>query len=247
VPTAAKPRSVLSYFTNDWSMTGIAIVQSGEPYSLYEFNGAVASLFYGNYPNLANPVLPIKNPGNPKSALTGQNGAKRDSSQNYYPAIDPNQIAIPSVTPGQDGTPPCTGTEPCDIFETNFVPGQRNIFVQSAQRRLDVSLRKSIHIAEKVSMEYQLNFFNVTNTPSFDIPQDNPSIGQAYVGSEANYGQVQTSQGQQQEQTAFNQLYILPTATKAANGQVTSPTNFGSVTGSIGSSRIVTAGIRITY
>jgi hypothetical protein len=247
MPNAAKAHSLFSYATNDWKLTGIAILQSGEPYSLYEFNGAVGSLFFGNYPNLPNPVLPIQNPGNPKSALTGQKGAQRDSSGNYYPAIDPSQIAIPSVAPGQDGVPPCTASEPCDIFETNFAKGQRNLFRQSAQTRLDISVRKNFHIAQKVGMEFQFNVFNVTNTPSFDIPQDNPTIGQACVGcsDEANYGQVETSKGQ--ESAALPQLYVLPTSSKSAGGQVTSPTDFGSVTDSIGSSRVVTVGVRFTY
>jgi hypothetical protein len=243
-PKIAKERSALSYLTNEWTLSGIAILQSGEPFSLYEFNGAVGSLYFGNYPNLPNPVLPILNPGNPRSALTGQSGAQRDSAGHYYPAIDPTQVAIPSIAPGNKGVPPCNASEPCDIFETDFVPGQRNIFRQSPQNRLDVTLRKNFRIREKVGMEYQFNVFNLTNHPSFDIPQDNPTIGQAYVGDEANYGQVQTASGQ--EQAAFQQLYNLPSATKSG-GQTTSSTNFGSVTGSIGSARIVTAGVRITY
>jgi hypothetical protein len=245
VPNAAKEHTLLSYATNDWKLTGIAILQSGEPYSLYEFYGAVGSLFFGNYPNLPNPVLPIANPGNPHSALTGQKGAQRDSAGNYYPAIDPSQIAIPFIAPGQDGIPPCTGAEPCDIFETNFAKGQRNLFRQSPQDRVDLSVRKNFHIREKVGMEYQFNVFNLTNHPSFDIPQDQTQIGQAYVGDEANYGQVQAVAGQEASQ--LPNLYVLPTATKSATGQLTSSTNFGSVTSAIGSSRVVTAGVRFTY
>ena len=57
-----RQHSVLSYFANDWSVTGIGIMQSGEPYSLYEFYGAVGSINFGDYPTLMNPVLPIANP-----------------------------------------------------------------------------------------------------------------------------------------------------------------------------------------
>ncbi|HWG22023.1 MAG TPA: carboxypeptidase regulatory-like domain-containing protein [Terracidiphilus sp.] len=248
VPNATKSRhSLLAYAANDWKLTGLAILQSGEPYSLYEFYGAVGSVYFGNYPNLANPVLPIKNPGNPKSALTGQKGGYRDSSGNYYPAIDPSQITIPTIDPQNNtlGVPPCTGSEPCDYFETNFVPGQRNIFRQAAQRRLDMSVRKAFRFTERVGMEVQFNAFNITNTTSYDIPQDQTDIGQAYVGDEANYGQVQATQGQ--EQAAFSQLYVLPSSTKNGNGQVTSSNLFGSVTNTIGSARVIDAGVHVTF
>jgi hypothetical protein len=247
VPNAAKAHSFASYVANDWKLSGIAIMQSGEPYSLYEFYGAVGSLFFGNYPNLPNPVLPIKTPNNPKQALTGQSGAKRDAGGNYYPTIDPSQIAIPYLAPGTMGIPPCNSSEPCDIFETGFAKGERNLFRQSPQEQLNLTLRKSFHVGEKVSVEYQFNVFNVTNTPSLDIPQDQTNIGQACVGcyDEANYGQVETSKGH--EAAALPQLYVLPTANKSASGQVTSSSNFGSVTDSIGSARIVTIGVHITY
>jgi hypothetical protein len=246
VPNAAKAHSVLSYATNDWKLTGIAILQSGEPYSLYEFYGAVGSLFFGNYPNLPNPVLPIKNPADRKTALTGQSGAKRDGSGNYYPAIDPTQIAIPLLTPGTNGIPPCNATEPCDIFETGFTKGQRNLFRQSPQDRLDVSLRKTIHVTDRVGMEYELNVFNITNTPSFDIPQDQTQIGQACTGcyDEANYGQIEAAKGKEASQLPL--LYVLPTATKQGS-VTTSSTEFGSVTGSIGSNRVVTGAVHVTF
>ena len=61
-------------------------------------------------------------------------------------------------------------------------------------------------------MEYQFNVFNVTNTASYDIPQDQAKIGQAYVGDYSNYGQVQASKGH--EADALPSLYVLPQSTK---------------------------------
>jgi Carboxypeptidase regulatory-like domain len=252
VPNAVREHNLLSYFTNDWKLGGIAILQSGQPFSLYEFYGAVASIYFGNYPNLANPVLPIK--GSVKSALTGQNGAKRDNGGNYYPAIDPSQINIPTLQPGQMGIPACSGSAPCDDFETNFQPGQRNIFRQAFQKRLDLTLRKSFHIKERLVTEIQFNSFNVTNTTSLDIPQDQTQIGQASASFAPDtypyytpyaYGQVIALKGQ--EQAAFNNLYQLPQYTKS-NGTVTSnSSNFGSVTNTIGSSRVFTGALHFTF
>ena len=43
VPNTVKAHSIASYFVNDWHTSGAVILQSGEPYSLYEFYGAVGS------------------------------------------------------------------------------------------------------------------------------------------------------------------------------------------------------------
>ncbi len=182
-PKIVKDHSAASYFLNDWHLTGIAILQSGEPYSLYEFYGAVGSIYVGNYPNLMNPVLGIKNPGNPKAALTGNRGPFRGSGGSYIPAIDPTQVAINYVTPGQDGVPSASSpganpSDPVDIYETDFAPGQRNLFRQAGQKRADISIRKNVVLNERMALQYDFNIFNLTNTSSLDVPMDQGQIRQ---------------------------------------------------------------------
>ena len=93
-------------FTNDWHFTGIGTLQSGEPYSLYEFYGAVGSINFGNFPTLMNPVLGIKDPKHPKTALTGNKGSFRDRRvEATSPLLDPSQIAISYLAPGTNGIP----------------------------------------------------------------------------------------------------------------------------------------------
>jgi hypothetical protein len=183
LPNSAREHSPAAYLANDWHLTGQAILQSGEPYSLYEYYGSVGSIFFGDFPNLMNPVLGIKNPQDPKSALTGNKGGFRGTGGSYIPAIDPTQIAIHYLAPGDMGIPVSTGNDPQDIYETPFNKGQRNIFRQSMQKRLDLSLRKSFKITEKYGIQYELNAFNVTNTTSLDIPQDTGQIRQPYACS----------------------------------------------------------------
>jgi hypothetical protein len=183
VPNTAREHSVASYFANDWHLTGQAVLQSGEPYSLYEYYGSVGSINFGDFPNLMNPVLGIKNPQDPHSALTGNKGAFRGSGGSYIPAIDPTQIAIHYLAPGEMGIPVSTGNDPQDIYETPFNKGQRNIFRQAMQKRLDLSVRKTVHLTEKVGVQYELNAFNVTNTTSLDVPQDTAQIRQPYACS----------------------------------------------------------------
>ena len=184
LPNSARPHSLLSYASNNWSLTGVGILQSGEPYSLQEYYGAVGSLFSGNFPALLNPILPVKDPAHAKAHLTGNPGSFRGPGGSYFPTIDPSQIAINYVAPGTDGVPVSTGTDPQDVYENNFAPGdQRNIFRQAMQKRLDISIRKDFTLKEKVTIQYALNIFNITNTASLDIPQEELEIRQKYACS----------------------------------------------------------------
>ena len=241
VPDAVKERNVASYFTNDWHFTGVGIMQSGEPWSLYEFYGAVGSINFGNFPTLMNPVLGIKDPKHPGTALTGHSGKMRDGNGNYIPHIDPSQIAINYLAPGTNGIPVSSGTEPSDIYQTAFNVGQRNIFRQAPQKRLDLSLRKGFKITEKVKAQYELNVFNLTNTASLDIPQDQAQIRQnngcsttainAYGGDNncgtyrgyLGYGQVVASNDPTDQQSALANLDQVPYATGTGKSVVLSP------------------------
>ncbi len=302
LPDAVSKRSMLAYLVNDWSLTGMTVLQSGEPYSLYEFNGAVASAQLGYYPSLVNPIISITNPGNPRSALTGSTGRYRGTGGEYKPALDPSQIAIEYLSPGEGGVPPASAgasTDPVDVYETAFAPGdQRNIFRQGAQRSLDLSLRKEFHVKGRVAILYQFNLYNLTNTTSMDIPQDNASIGQHgscannyLIGSGAlydclngyeNYGLIVTSQADQGTAvtgagpagggSAGDNLYEKPytngtsgrgttvpltlpigvygcsTATEVTStGCANNNAQLGSVTGVIGSQRMMSMELHITF
>jgi hypothetical protein len=250
LPKFASNSTILGKFINGWQMVGLATLQSGQPYSLYEFDGAVGSIYFGNFPTLANPVLGIKNGGNPKSALTGHIGAfqTRNTNGSYssIPAIDPSQLQMANLSPGQKGIPNCAGSEPCDIFENDFTPGQRNIFRQSFQKDADVSIQKITTFGDRISARYSLDIFNVTNTPSFDIPNNNADISQGELTSTTFNGATKTARtafGQvlssPTNQTAdFNKLYVQPTI---------GTTTFGAVRNTIGGSRTIEMSIHIIY
>ena len=235
LPNMVPRHSVLSYFVNDWSMTGIGVIQSGEPYSLYEFDGAVDSLNFGNFPDLMNPVLPISNPKAAKTTgLTGNPGDRRGPGGNFIPTINPSDIAINYVTPGTFGVPTAAqgnAGDPVDIYETNFAPtNQRNIWRQAMQKRLDLSFRKNIHVTNRYTLEYQFNIFNVTNTTSMDIPQNQTQIRQSSACSNTvgmptavnsgnncplnnnflQFGQIATANNTADQQSALVNLDQLP-------------------------------------
>jgi hypothetical protein len=261
MPNLTREHSFASYFTNDWGLTGIGIVQSGEPFSLYEFYGASGSAFVGNYPSLMNPVIGIKNPSNPKSALTGNRGVFRGAGGSYIPKIDPTQIAVNYLAPGQKGVPTAAEStrpsDPVDIYESDFALGnQRNIFRQAMQKRLDLSLRKEFKVSSRFGIQYALNLYNVFNTTSEDIPQDSAHIRQVQYAcstTELNktgdnncndgytYGQVGTSNNPVDQQTALQHL-DQPPVVNGAGKSMTVPTTIPIGTGScISSGAISTA------
>jgi hypothetical protein len=230
--------------SNGWQIVGLTTLQSGEPYSLYEFDGAVGSLYFGNFPTLANPVLGIKNGSNPRSALTGHVGAgltpNGSGGYNFVPAIDSTQLQLNNLQPGQKGIPTCAANEPCDIFENDFTPGQRNIFRQSAQRDADVSLQKVTKITERLSARYTFDVFNVTNTPSFDVPNNSASISQSRLsgpnGTSVGFGQVASSLATQSSD--YNKLYVI-----RPNGTTT----FGAARNTIGLARTIEMSFHLNF
>jgi hypothetical protein len=144
-----------------WALAGTMTFQSGQPYSIVDFSGAVGSIFYSVNDGITNPIVPLAPGCTPKSALTGVVGAYGTS------ALDPNCFTLPLLNPGGlNGAIPTN-----DPYETNFIQkGQRNIFRQSWQKRADISIIKTTRINDRMTFKYSLDVFNLTNTPSFDIP-----------------------------------------------------------------------------
>ena len=57
-----------------WAISGLTVIQSGQPYSVVDYSGAVGSIFYGVNDGITNPVVPLSG-CTPKQALTGASGA----------------------------------------------------------------------------------------------------------------------------------------------------------------------------
>jgi hypothetical protein len=154
-----------------WAVSGLAIIQSGQPYSIIDYSGAVGSLYYGTSDGITNPIVPLTSSCTPSKALTGASGTNPGS-----PALNPNCFTLPLLNPGDLG-----GAIPAgDTYETTFTTGQRNIFRQPWQRRADLSAIKMTQLTERVGMKFSFDVFNVTNTPSFDIPINNVSQNLAF-------------------------------------------------------------------
>ncbi|HET6179697.1 MAG TPA: TonB-dependent receptor [Candidatus Sulfotelmatobacter sp.] len=165
-------------FANGWAISGLTVIQSGQPYSIVDYSGAVGSIFYGVNDGITNPIVPLAPGCSAKKALTGKSGAHYTGDPSQL-ALDPNCFGLPLLQPGDlNGAIPAN-----DPYETNFIDhGQRNIFRQSWQRRADISIVKVTQLTERYSLKYSMDIFNVTNTASFDIPIDDVTQNEDFNG-----------------------------------------------------------------
>lgn len=189
--------SLKGKFTNGWTISGLTVIQSGQPYSIVDYSGAVGSIYYGVNDGITNPIVPLSG-CSPKQALTGDSGATPGK-----PALKAECFGLPLLQPGDlNGAIPAN-----DPYETSFIDhGQRNIFRQSWQRRADISIGKMTQLTERFSLKYTMDIFNVTNTASFDIPIDDVSQNINFQGF--------PYQGQPSSTTpcdsSFTALYVCP-------------------------------------
>jgi len=158
--------SLKGRIADGWAISGLTVIQSGQPYSVVDYSGAVGSIFYGVNDGITNPVVPLSG-CSVKQALTGKSGATPG-----LPALNSSCFGLPLLSAGGlNGAIPSN-----DPYETNFIDhGQRNIFRQAWQRRADISLSKTTQITERAALKYTFDVFNLTNTASFDIPVDDIS------------------------------------------------------------------------
>jgi hypothetical protein len=183
VPSYKSGSHFLQSATSGFGLSGVTLLESGQPYNVYDFTGTVGSIFYASNDDLINPVLPLAPGVSAKKALTGHSGTfvnpshPNGTSSNFADqAFTSQAFAYPSLLPGQSGVPPCgptaAGTTACDTYESNFGTGSRNIFRSSFQKRADLAVYKETKIKEKYRLRLAMEVFNVTNTPSFDAPNN---------------------------------------------------------------------------
>jgi hypothetical protein len=158
-------------FTDGWSIVGLTVLQSGQPYSVVDYSGAVGSVYYSTYDGITNPIVPLAKGYTAKSAKTGKSGAFGDF------ALNPAAFTIPVLAAASGSA---NGIPSNDPYETGFTTGQRNIFRQNFQKRADMSIVKMTEFTERYSLKYTFDIYNLTNTSSFDVPGNEVFQNQFY-------------------------------------------------------------------
>jgi len=174
LPNLARERTIEGKFVDGWSLVGLTVLQSGQPYSVIDYTGAVGGIYYSVADGINNPIVPLAQGCTAKNAKTGASGAWTPSGG--MPALKASCFAIPLLAPGSLG-----GAVPAsDTFETGFGVGERNIFRQAFQKRADASLIKVANLNERYSLKYTFDVYNLTNTTSFDVPGNEVTENENY-------------------------------------------------------------------
>jgi hypothetical protein len=221
LPKFGADDSLKGMITNGWSLNGLTILQSGQPFSVIDYTGAVGSIYYSTFDGVNNPVVPLAAGCTAKSATTGASGAFGK------PALKASCFTLPLLNPGDlDGAVPAN-----DPYETTFVTkGQRNIFRQAAQKRADISLVKLTSLRERTKLRYTLDVFNLTNTTSFDVTGEN-------VSQNANYNNY-----------PMEGTPAMPTSCDSSNqGLYSCPAGLGTTLHTIGSPRQIQMSLRLDF
>jgi hypothetical protein len=167
VPAFKQNRS-LNALVSNWTIGGQTVAQSGQPYSVYDYSGGAASLLYGTYDEVGNPIIPLA-PGvsNSQAQLQGTTGVNPSK-----PVLNAADFVPQYLAPGQDGVPPCDATG-CDLWNTLFGTTGRNTFRGPFQVRFDVTLARQFAIGERFKLRFEADAFNIFNHPDFDTPNSN--------------------------------------------------------------------------
>ena len=185
---------------NGWTIGGVTVAQSGQPYSVYDFSGSVASLYFGTSDYIGNPIVPLKPGVTPKQAeLQGTLGVKAGPTT---PVLNPADFGPQFLAPGTNGVPQCDpGTPPqCDVFESLYGNSGRNLFRAPFQVRFDMSLAKEFPFENRFNLRFEFDAFNIFNHPDFDAPNNNVTFfpnfsGPPQIPPAGNLGVIQHTIG----------------------------------------------------
>jgi hypothetical protein len=182
LPSLASAHGFVKQVVNGWGVSGVTVLQSGQPYSVIDFSGGAASIYWGDGQDfITNPIVPVGGFGatSSKPILQGTTGVNGNN-----PVLRAEAFGIPTpYTPGNNGVPLCdssSGTTVCDNFENGYAVGGRNIFRAPFQNRWDFGVFKDFKFTERVGLKYDLKLFNLFNHPSFDIPSNDVQFNPGY-------------------------------------------------------------------
>jgi hypothetical protein len=176
IPSLTTNKS-LGYLINGWTLGGQTVAQSGQPYSVYDYSGSVAGLYYGTYDEIGNPIVPLAPGVTAKQAqLQGTTGVNAGQ-----PVLNSSDFLPQFVAPGTNGVPPCDASG-CDLYESLYGNTGRNLFRGPFQVRFDMSLAKEFALNERFRLRFNAMAFNIFNHPDFDTPNNDVTFFPYYSG-----------------------------------------------------------------
>lgn len=158
LPKSKYDSGVARALLNNWQVAGIAVFQSGLPFSIID-----------------NPGNAVFSRANRNPAFTGQiqcAGAVSSCLNNYFA-----QGAFVISRPRLDGTSVGVVTNPTFDPANPFGNTARNFLTGPGQKNVDFSLIKFIPISERFKGEARVEFFNAFNWVNYANPVNNIALG----------------------------------------------------------------------
>ncbi len=246
LPGLPSAKGWMKQATNGWGLNGVTTLQSGQPYSVNDFSGGAASIYWGGGNDaITNPIVPVGGAGSTSKnpLLQGTTGVNA-----MRPVLDVNAFGPPPLlAPGDAkyGVPPCdSGTGACDYFETPYATGGRNIFRGPFQNRFDFGVFKEFKLSDRFSLRYDAQAFNIFNHPSFDVP-NNSVLYVTHFRNPPVYGPLDTTTG---EPAPCVPLPVGPNIVAGAGAFQCPPAgHLGVIQHTIGSPRFIQMALHLTF
>lgn len=146
---------------NNFQLAGVAVFQSGLPYSIVD--------------NPGNAVISRANFNSTFSGDLECGGSPADCLNNYF-----NPAAFVISRPRVDGT--SVGVVNNNFFDPNAPFGNtpRNFLTGPGQKNIDFSIIKFIPISERLRAEVRAEFFNLFNWVNYANPVNNIALGSSF-------------------------------------------------------------------
>jgi hypothetical protein len=166
----------------DWSISGITVVQSGTPFSVFDATAGTAFISPGDVP----PVTATLADG----ATVSSGNTHGDIHDRLNGYIDPANFQNAALLYPQQCDPVNFPAQ----FDSNFCTTEfgnlgRNTYRGPYQQNWDFSLLKNFRITERVGLRFTTDFFNIWNHANFA----NPALTDINAGS--GFGKIFSTTG----------------------------------------------------
>jgi hypothetical protein len=160
-----------------WESSGVIVLQSGAPFTLYDPAGGTAYAL-ASTPSSTATFSPGFGCGNALSS-----GSRQSRLANWVSAAayTPDPLA-PTLSNGSPSDATVYGDTP------------RNCIIGPPQKNVDFTLDKTFHLGERQSLRFRTDFFNLFNHPSFALPAA-PAVGALPSGGVGGYAPITSTIG----------------------------------------------------
>ena len=175
LPFFTHSQGLASKVLGGWAVSGVTILQSGTPFSIFDSGAGTGFLGAGSTPLLGASLAP------------GGSIAGGTTSGGIHTRIDQylnlnNFTFAPQLYPAQCASDP-------NFCTTGFGDLGRNIYRGPHQQNWDFSLIKNFHLTERQNIRFTADFFNIWNHVNFANPVATD------VESPSNFGVITSTKG----------------------------------------------------